>query len=232
MYASHLSLTCLDGRQEHPSLNAKDVVREYWEGMNRLDGIPRRSDVNPLHFAESLDFAFLLEKPTQGAAQFRMAGSHLADFLGKEVRGLPASTMVSIAQKQTLQDLIELVFTTGKPVFAILRPGDDSQIHAALSVFPLLDDSGNLTRAIGTFQCFGYREVTPLHFTKVTPILTECHANDQLALDEKPQHRTFECKSPAVMEADPAINELNTVVQMPKKKGALKSERPFLRLVN
>ena len=64
-------------------------LRSYWDSLRKGRAVPDRADVEPKGIRRALDYAFILERIAPGAARFRLAGRHLVDLMGMEVRGMP-----------------------------------------------------------------------------------------------------------------------------------------------
>ncbi|MEC9102783.1 MAG: PAS domain-containing protein, partial [Pseudomonadota bacterium] len=64
-------------------------VEAYWQAIRAGRLVPRRSDIDPRGIERALEFAFVAERIATGLGRLRIAGSHLTDLLGMEVRGMP-----------------------------------------------------------------------------------------------------------------------------------------------
>ena len=51
--------------------------------------MPLRSEIDPRGLKGALEYCFVLERIAPGLARLRVAGSHLGDLMGMEVRGMP-----------------------------------------------------------------------------------------------------------------------------------------------
>ena len=85
-------------------------VRGYWEALREDGGIPRRADVDPRGMASCLEHVFLLERIAPGQARFRLAGMHLTDLMGMDVRGMPLSALFDPTARTRLAQEVEPVF--------------------------------------------------------------------------------------------------------------------------
>ena len=94
-------------------------LRDYWQGLRKGRAIPARSDVEPRGIRRALDYAFILERIAPGAARFRLAGRHLIDLMGMEVRGMPVCSFLNPTSRGRLSDVLETVFKA--PQIAELR---------------------------------------------------------------------------------------------------------------
>lgn len=127
-------------------------MRAYWEGLRQGRAIPARGDVEPRGIRRALDYAFILERIAPGAARFRLAGRHLVDLMGMEVRGMPICSFLNTSSRGRLSDVLESVFRA--PQIAELelespaaygRPG----LVGRMLLMPLRSDLGDVTRALG-----------------------------------------------------------------------------------
>ncbi|WP_101340384.1 PAS domain-containing protein [Cereibacter azotoformans] len=89
------------------------VVRSHWHELRRRAGgeLPGRADIDPRRIEGALGCAFLAERIAPGMARFRLAGMHLADLLGIDVRGIPISTMFGFDSRDRLAEVLGRVFT-------------------------------------------------------------------------------------------------------------------------
>ena len=129
-------------------------TRGYWQGLRQGMGIPTRADINPQGMRRSLDFAFILERIAPGAARFRLAGRHLIDVMGMEVRGMPVCAFFNPSARGHLSDLLETVFQGPQIVeLSLLSQGDYGRpaLDARMLLLPLRSDLGDVTRAFGCF---------------------------------------------------------------------------------
>lgn len=157
------------------SLNKKKVtlrskilldVMEYWESMREGDALPRRADIDPRRIEGALPYAFILEEIAPGLARFRVAGGHLNDLMGMEVRGMPLSAVFNHTQRNRVLPMIENVFRSPCSLELTLQsrtPGAETT-HAEMLILPLLDDDGNVTRALGCLVAQGTLLSPPYRF--------------------------------------------------------------------
>lgn len=138
-------------------LNPGRVVTEtrgYWQGLRQGMAIPTRADIDPQGMRRSLDYAFILERIAPGAARFRLAGRHLIDVMGMEVRGMPVCAFFNPSARGHLSDLLETVFQGPQIVeLALASEGDYGRpaLSARMLLLPLRSDLGDVTRALGCF---------------------------------------------------------------------------------
>jgi hypothetical protein len=127
-------------------------LRGYWESLRQGRAIPARADVEPRGIRRALDYSFVLERIAPGAARFRLAGRHLIDLMGMEVRGMPFCSFMNTSSRGRLSDVLECVFR-GPQIAEIRleslasygRPGLDGR----MLLLPLRSDLGDVTRALG-----------------------------------------------------------------------------------
>ena len=154
-------------------------VMEYWEGMRKDGALPSRSEIDPRRIEGALPYAFILEEIAPGLARFRVAGGHLNDLMGMEVRGMPLSAVFNHNQRNSLLPMIEEVFRGPSSLELSLssrKPGQETT-NAEMLLLPLLDDSGVATRALGCLVAQGPLLSPPYRFqvtaSRKTPLPTQ-----------------------------------------------------------
>lgn len=98
---------------DRPGANAAVLaqVRGYWHALRsqRRGALPHRSDIDPRGIANALTCAFLAERIAPGMARFRLAGTHLADLMGMDVRGMPVASLFDLDARPRLAEVLQQV---------------------------------------------------------------------------------------------------------------------------
>ena len=156
----------------------------YWKKTRRADGIPTRSDIDPRGISTLISNAFVVERIAPGLARMRIAGTHLSDLMGMEVRGMPLSALFQPDHRDALShDLVRLFDEPAMLRMSLTaKPAHGPAIEGALVLLPLRSDLGDISRAIGCLVTRGPINQAPYRFmmTKrsVTPItVTEAIRN-------------------------------------------------------
>ncbi|MDO5604663.1 MAG: PAS domain-containing protein [Paracoccus sp. (in: a-proteobacteria)] len=127
-------------------------LRAYWQGLRGGRVVPDRVDVTVAGLGQALDYAFILERIAPGAARLRLAGRHLIDLMGMEVRGMPVAALFAPPSRGRLSDVLEGMFQTPQLVDLTLFSAADygnPPLHGRLLLLPLKSDLGDVTRALG-----------------------------------------------------------------------------------
>lgn len=142
-------------------------VRAYWQGLRQGDRMPMRDTIDPRGIAEALESTFLLERVAPGIARFRIAGMHLHDLMGMDVRGMPLSTLFDPAARKRLAEGVEAVFTTPAILelwlaaeAGLTRPN----LEGRMLVLPLSDAQGQIGLALGCLAMVGGMGRAPRRF--------------------------------------------------------------------
>ncbi|WP_423212173.1 PAS domain-containing protein [Paracoccus yeei] len=146
-------------------------LRAYWDGLRQGRAIPVRADVEPKGMRRALDYAFILERIAPGAARFRLAGRHLIDLMGMEVRGMPVCSFLNTGSRGRLSDVLESVFRG--PQIALLHLDSPATYGrpamAGQMVFlPLRSDLGDVTRVLGCLVAEGQVGQAPRRFDLIS----------------------------------------------------------------
>ncbi|MBK4215319.1 PAS domain-containing protein [Paracoccus caeni] len=142
-------------------------IKAYWQGLRRGKTIPSRADIDPKGMHRVLDHAFILERMAPGAARFRLAGRHLIDLMGMEVRGMPLCAVMNPSSRGRLSDVLEAVFKAPQLADLTLHARAEygrPEISARLLLLPLRSDLGDVTRALGCLASEGRVGFAPRRF--------------------------------------------------------------------
>ncbi|MCZ0962215.1 PAS domain-containing protein [Paracoccus benzoatiresistens] len=153
-------------------------VHAYWNSLRRGRAVPARSDIQPQGIRRALDHAFILERIAPGTARFRLAGQHLIDLMGMEVRGMAFCSLANSSSRGRLSDVLESVFRAPQLAQMTLHAKADyarPELSARMLLLPLTSDLGDVTRALGCIIAEGQIGVAPRRFDlthdEVMPIL-------------------------------------------------------------
>ncbi|MBD3663259.1 PAS domain-containing protein [Sulfitobacter aestuariivivens] len=150
-----------------PGFAAVSQVEAYWEALRAGRLLPKRSDINPRGIEKALENAFILERVAAGVARLRVAGSHLNDLMGMEVRGMPLTTFFAPDQRRRVADALEEMFQTPATCALSLHAPAASgrpEITGKLILLPLKSDLGDVSRALGCLVTQGDIGRTPRRF--------------------------------------------------------------------
>ncbi|MDA7428955.1 PAS domain-containing protein [Primorskyibacter aestuariivivens] len=139
----------------------------YWHGLRRGRVVPSRSDIDPRGIDGILEYAFVAERIATGHARIRIAGSHLCDVMGMEVRGMPLSAMLSPVSRNLTAELIAQVFDAPAQVDLSLtaekRIGKPA-LNGRMMLLPMTDDFGDISRVLGCLVTDGKIGRAPRRF--------------------------------------------------------------------
>lgn len=127
-------------------------MRAYWEGLRAGRDVPARAEVDPRGLDGTLEYAFILERVAPGMGRFRLAGMHLNDLMGMEVRGMPLTAMFAPEGRKHVADATEAVFSG--PCIAELALSAETAVgkpplSARMILLPMKSDMGDVTRILG-----------------------------------------------------------------------------------
>lgn len=142
-------------------------IEAYWTALRNENNIPLRSQVSPRGIKSALRYSFILERIAPGHARFRLAGLHLNELMGMEIRGMPFSAIFTTDARNLLSETLEQVFEG--PAVLKMRLASNSGIAkpalaANLLLLPLKSDFGDITRALGCLVAEGQTGRAPRRF--------------------------------------------------------------------
>ncbi|SEP58825.1 hypothetical protein SAMN04488092_101277 [Thalassovita taeanensis] len=134
-------------------------VEAYWTALRGARAVPARIDIDPRGIEGALSHTFLLERVAPGVGRLRLAGMHLNDLLGMEVRGMPLSALFAPQHRARIADLMEQVCAC--PAIADLtltaeRGIGKPALEARMKMLPLTDSQGRVTRILGCLSMLGH----------------------------------------------------------------------------
>ncbi|MDW4547871.1 PAS domain-containing protein [Defluviimonas sp. D31] len=142
-------------------------VQAYWEALREGRQIPCRSEVDPRGIERALEYTFVLERIAPGVARFRLAGMHLNDLMGMEVRGMPLTALFTPKSRTEVSSTLDQVFsapaTAEMTLLAETGLGRPS-MEARLIILPLKSDLGDVSRALGCLVAEGTLGRVPRRF--------------------------------------------------------------------
>lgn len=143
----------------------------YWKEARRGHDVPNRADIDPRRIEPLLSDAFIAERIAPGVTRLRVAGMHLSNIMGMEVRGMPLSCIIAPPARDAfalhLVDLFDGPATLRMELRA--KPGlGRPDLRATLVMLPLRSDLGDVSRALGCVVTRGPAGRTPRRFEIVT----------------------------------------------------------------
>lgn len=157
-------------------------VEAYWAALRQGRIVPARSDIDPRGIEGALEFAFIAEYLAPGHARLRIAGMHLCDLMGMEVRGMPLSALISPVSRTRLGEAISSAFDAPAQVELALtaeRRLGKPALNARMILLPMTDDFGDVSRILGCLVSDGDIGRAPRRFE-----IAQCTATPLTATKE------------------------------------------------
>ncbi|KIN61086.1 PAS domain family protein [Sulfitobacter noctilucae] len=227
------NVIAMSDHQSETGYAAIAQVEAYWQALRGTRLLPKRSDIDPRGIEQALENAFILERIAPGIARMRIAGSHLNDLMGMEVRGMPLTAFFTPDTRAEVADLLEVVFQT--PAIATLHmaspaAGGRPKIEARLVLLPLKSDLGDVSRVLGCFVSKGDLGMAPRRFELIRKEVQD------LVLGQPPVRRSdtpHVAKLPSLAATGEQADRAKGMAEAPVGfKGAEEKRRPpYLRLV-
>ncbi|WP_343078953.1 PAS domain-containing protein [Ostreiculturibacter nitratireducens] len=212
--------------------NARRTAREallgevlaYWDALRAERPVPLRSEIDPRGIERALEYTFILERIAPSITRFRLAGAHLTDLMGMEVRGMPFTSFFLPHARARMTEVTEAVFQG--PTVAELTLRSEAtlgkpDLAASLLILPLRSDLGDVSRALGCLVTEGDIGRAPRRFElageRIRPVAADRFPTDT---GQAPRH----IPAPGFAEEAPAF----AVPPQPSKTGP---RVPHLRLV-
>ena len=202
-------------------------VEAYWEALRGTRLMPFRSEIDPRGIEQALEYSFIVERIAPGIARLRIAGSHLSDLMGMEVRGMPLTAFIAPGSRRQVSDTLEEVFETPAACTLSLHSEKSAgmpPLEARMLLMPLKSDLGDVSRLLGALVSVGEMGRSPRRFdvtgSSLRPILSSHSAPMPM-----PKEPTVDLPEPAL--ETPGFAEPKT----PFRTETPRREAPYLRLV-
>lgn len=154
-----------------------DALRSYWQSRRDGGRLPLRTEIDPRAIAADLEYSFILERVAPGVARFRVAGMHLCDLMGMEVRAMPLSTLIAPESRPQFAEALEAVFATPAVLHAELTsPAGFGKpaLTARLLLMPLRSGRGTVAHGLGCLMAGGIAGRTPRRFIPSSLCVEPC----------------------------------------------------------
>lgn len=202
-------------------------LEAYWEALRGGRLMPNRAEIDPRGIEQALEFSFIVERIAPGIARLRIAGSHLSDLMGMEVRGMPLTSFITPGSRRQLSDTLEEVFET--PATCSIQLSSEQgpgmpPLEARMVLMPLKSDLGDVSRVLGALVSVGDMGRSPRRFdvtrTALRPIIAD--GSQPISTPKAPAPKP---KAPTTRV--PGFQEAKT----PFKSETPRQDAPYLRLV-
>lgn len=141
-------------------------VLRYWDELRGTRSAPARSEIDPRHISQALEYTFIAEFVTPDIARLRIAGRQFEDLLGMDPRGMPLGVYFSLDARDELALALAQVSQGARAQLPLRgesglgKPGLDG----LLLLLPLTDAAGRITRVLGVLETHGQIGRTPRRF--------------------------------------------------------------------
>lgn len=201
-------------------------LEAYWEALRGGRLMPNRAEIDPRGIEQALEYSFIVERIAPGIARLRIAGSHMSDLMGMEVRGMPLTSFITPGSRRQLSDILEEIFET--PATCSLQLHSEQKtgmpaLDARMVLMPLKSDLGDVSRILGALVAVGDMGRSPRRFDVTRTALRPIVADGSQPISRKPKP----APKPRAPVDIPGFQEAKT----PFKSETPRPDAPYLRLI-
>ena len=200
------------------------IVLRYWERLRAGRTAPMRSELDPRQIEDALENTLILERTAPGHVRIRLAGMHLSELMGMEVRGMTPDALIEPNDRAAFMTLLEGIFERPEiiEIDLVSRPRARLPLRARMLLLPMQSDLGEMNRALGCLVTEGIVGAPPRRFEIAGRRIT------RISEHEAPRETV-----PGFAEAPAPLSGM-PLRSVPGGSGTKKPEpgkRPWLRLV-
>ena len=171
--------------REHLRYPVLKDLEAYWNSIKGDRLVPARADINPRAIEDMLEYAFVAEHIAPGIARLRLAGMHLNELMGMEVRGMPLTALIAPEYRRVFSDAVEAVFEGPEIVWITLagqRAIGKPAMDAKIVFLPMRAESGDVTRVLGALVPHGVVGQAPRRFDVLVGKMRSLSSQDDEAV--------------------------------------------------
>lgn len=160
------TIVSLERFRSGKSLSPIRQAEAYWSAVRNGASVPRRAQIDPRGLENILEYAFIIERVAPCIARFRLAGQHLNDLAGMEVRGMPLGCFFTPRARPEIAAVLEHMFDA-PAVAELTLVGEAGRgvSEARMILLPLQNEAGSITRALGVLIADGKTSPMPQRFS-------------------------------------------------------------------
>lgn len=124
---------------------------QYWNSLRGARVAPRRFEVDPARIAPILAQTFIVECERGGAHRFRLAGTRICEYFGRELRGSDLMDLWEARDRQRLHRLLVSAVFDGAAAVVVFDglTEDDRAVRFEMVVLPLVHLGNAVNRLLG-----------------------------------------------------------------------------------
>lgn len=145
-------VTPLSRRDTPAGHSVLEELEGHWRELRAASThLPRRADLDASRIVGALPHSFILERVASGVARFRVAGGSVTELVGGETQGIPLAVLFSSASRASLKQWVDRCFEGPALVDLMVEASQGAlrqSLRGRLLLLPMLDDEGQVTRAL------------------------------------------------------------------------------------
>ncbi len=209
-------------------------VEAYWEALRGSRLMPNRAEIDPRGIEQALEYSFIVERIAPGIARLRIAGSHLSDLMGMEVRGMPLTSFITPGSRRQISDILEEVFETPATCSLQLHSAKGAglpPLDARMILMPLKSDLGDVSRILGALVSVGEMGRSPRRFDVTQSALRPIVSGTEAPVIKRSQPAVEPGKKPTLSPEAQKLQAGFNEQSVPFRSETPRKDAPYLRLV-
>ena len=201
-------------------------VLDYWTSLRVGGQLPKQNQLDPRGLQSALPYIFMLERIAPGIARIRVAGAHMNDLMGMEVKALPITAFAAPGERANFLPLVDSVFEDPAIVELdlIAKRAGYAPKETEMLLLPVEDEQGRVSRALGCLVARGPIVFSPYRF--------RIQSHRVMALPQ-PVSNASDLDQPAAKRPVEAPSAIEPFIQTPATRVGLRQTKvPYLQVVD
>lgn len=136
------------------SNNSNKALLNYWNKVRAGRQAPTRVEISPADISKILPDTFILEVGNQQHLKYRLAGSRICDYFGREFRGVNFYDGWPITEQQILQKYLSKVINQGAVLSVQCKASSEREHSGKFNIIflPLTHSGTEIDRILGAIS--------------------------------------------------------------------------------
>lgn len=143
------------------------ALETYWDHLFDGTALPDRKLIDPRRIESALPYTFIAERMQNGITKLRVAGAHLQDLMGMEIRGMPLGALFAADARDRVARAVQKACETPAQVRINIRGPEtigQPELAGTLILMPMATSQPQTKLLLGALETEGQIGRPPRRF--------------------------------------------------------------------